>query len=233
VLVITNESTSEESVSNYLILGANAPVFIGDTNVTYGTNTEVLDGQTVTLGTNAATVGANTYVVGTNTTVTTIPLTNGVGNPVGTSNIFVSNTLTNSVSPTNKLGTASWQIYNNNKGHPTLTPISTNVTFNIYTDQVYGDGTNSALVHGQIVGRNGVIRFGTTDEIRTLVLSNSTWTIKLQGYANGRYVPVSLGGSDVVYSQSYNWFGSGSGTSNSVPVILDGFIDEDFLKELK
>ncbi|MGD0812878.1 MAG: hypothetical protein ABSA83_04685 [Verrucomicrobiota bacterium] len=236
ILVITNESTSEEIVSNYLILNTNAPVFIGDTNVTYSSDTEVIDGLTVTLGTNIATVGTDTnaltLVVGTNTTVTVIPLTNGVGNPVGTSNIFVSNTLTNSVTPTNKLGTASWQIYNKHT-KPQLTPISTNVYFNIYTDHVHADGTNAALVHGQTVAKNGVIKFGTTDEIRILVLSNSAWNIKLQGYANGHYVPVSLGGSDVVYSQTYNWTGSGSGTSNSVPVILDGFIDEDYLTELK
>jgi hypothetical protein len=122
------------------------------------------------------------------------------------------------------LGTGSWVIYN--KG--TITPISTNVYFDIYTDDAYG-GTNRAYVHGETIMKDHVIKFGTTEEIRTLVLSNSVWQIKAQGYAHGHLVPVSLGGSDVAYSQDYDWHGNGSGTTtNSDVVVIKGDITENY-----
>jgi len=234
VLVITNESTSEEIVSNYLILGNNTN-FIGDTNVTYGSNIEIIGGYTVTLGTNSATYGTNSLIVGTNTTVATSILTNAVGNAVGTSSGFTSYNLEPSASTTNALGTPSWVIYNSNKGKPTITPINTGVYFDIHTDGVYGLTGVPAYVHGEQITRKHVIKFGTTDEIRTLILSNGTWNIKLQGFSHGHSVPVSLGGTDVVYSQDYTWTGDGSGTStNSTPVVIEGnSITEEYFKFLK
>jgi hypothetical protein len=115
------------------------------------------------------------------------------------------------------LGTASWVIYN--KG--TITPISTNVYFDVHTDDAYG-GTDPAYVRGVNITGNHVIKYGTTDEIRTMILSNSAWQIKLVGYARGHEVPVSLGGSDVVYSQDYNWSGSGSGTTGDSGNVVNG-----------
>jgi hypothetical protein len=232
VLVITNTSTSEDAISNEWIFNGGAPVYIGDTNVTYGTNIQTIGGSNVTIGTNIATAGGSTQIVGTNTTVTTTVLTNGVGNPVGTSNVFVSNDLETNSTSTNTLGTASWLIYNKN-GNPKTNALSTNVYFDIHTDLVYGLTNVDAYVHGETITKQHVIKHGTTDEIRTLILSNSTWNIKLQGFAQGRSVPVNLGGSDVAYSQDYNWAGNGSGTSNSTPVVIDGNVSEDYFKYLK
>ena len=233
VLVITNESTSEEVVSNYWIFNNGSPDYISNNIVTFGTNIETIDGMIVTLGTNSATAGGLSQIVGTNTTVTTLVISNAAGNPVGSSNIFISYNLETSSTTTNTLGTPSWVIYNS-QPKPAITPISTNVYFNIYTDEVYGMTNVYAIVHGQQITRNQVIKYGTTDEIRTLILSNGTWNIKLQGYAHGHYVPVSLGGSDVVYSQDYTWDGDGSGTTtNSTPIILDGNVREVYFKYLK
>ena len=232
-LVITNTSTSEESISNDLILNGGTPIYIGDTNVTFGTNTEVIDGQTVTLGTNMATAGVLNLTVGTNTTVTTIPVTNGVGNNVGSSNIFISYDLVLTNQSTNTLGTASWVIYNKHST-PQITPINSNVLFEIHTDKVYGDTNVSALVHGEQITKQNVVKFATTDEIRTLVLSNGTWNIQLQGFSHGHVTPVSLGGTDIVYIPDYSWTGGGSGLSNGVPIVLDGLgITENYFKFLK
>lgn len=114
-----------------------------------------------------------------------------------------------------------------------MTPLNTNVLFNIYTDDVYSDGTNVARIHGETVTKNHEIKFGTTDEIRTFILSNATWNIKLSGYASGHYVPVSLGGGAVSASQDFNWIGSGSGTGTNVPVVISGGVSEDYSKFLK
>jgi hypothetical protein len=231
-LLLTNTSTSTQVISNELIFGTNNPIAIS-TNVTFGTNIEVIGSIAVTLGSNIATAGATTIDVGTNTSVTASVVTNNVGFILGTNYVFVSNTLTNSASSTNILGTASWQIFNP-ADHGTLTPISTNVTFAIYTDKVYDDTNAVALIHGEFIKRDHVIKSGTTEEIRTLILSNSTWNIKMVGYAHGHYVPVSLGGSDVVYSQDLNWSGSGSGLmGTNTPAVIEGNVLEDYFKFLK
>lgn len=237
-LVLTNISTSTEIVSNaILFLGVSN--YIGTTNVTFGTNIVAIDGVDVTLGTNSATVSnnatlssgtANPMFIGTNTTVTMTNLTNAAGYITGTNYTFVINAV--NIVTNNKTGAGSWAVYNRG----TLTPISTNVYFDIHTDSVYTSPTNLAYVHGEIIRHNGEINFGTTDEIRTLILSNSTMQIKLDGYAKGHLVPVSLGGtatSPVVYSQNYTWIGNGSGIiSNTVPSVISGGIIEGFYKLL-
>jgi hypothetical protein len=238
ILVISNTSSSVDAISNDLIFNSNAPIYIGNTNVTYSTNTETIAGSVVTLGTNVATVGTNTnavtVTVGTNTTVTVTVITNAFGFNVGTSNVFVSETITNVPSSTNVLGTASWDIYTPAGHHTpaTLTPISTNVIFNIFTDTVHDDSATNAIIHGETIGKNHVVKFGTTDEIRAFVLSNASWNIRLDGYSQGHYVTVNLGGNDDVYSQDYNWTGSGSGLSNSVPTVIEGGVTENYFKFL-
>jgi hypothetical protein len=182
---------------------------------------------------NSVFYGSNSLFIGSNTTVTSLTFTNSSGYVIGTSNIFVINSFTNIPGETTNLGTASWVIYNNNHGHPSITPISTNVTFDIHTDDVHGDGTNLALIHGETIGKNHVIKYGTTDEIRTFSLSNATWNIKLDGYSNGHYVPVSLGDDVTGYSSDYNWEGSGSGTSNAVPLVIEGSVSEQYSVFLK
>jgi hypothetical protein len=233
-LVITNTNPSLESPALNAVLFGSTSNYIGTTNVTFGTNIVAVDGTNVTMGTNSVTIGTNVLipVIGTNTTVTTTILTNAFGNSVGTNYAFVINALVPGQTTTNKLGTASWVIYNP-ANHGTITPISTNLLFNIYTDTVYDDGTNLAYMHGENIKKNGVIQFGTTDEIRALVLSNSTWNIKARGYAHGHVVAVSLGGSDVVYSQDYLWDGSGSGVISNTPIVIDGLISEQYFKMLK
>jgi hypothetical protein len=231
-LVITNISTSLEVVSNDLIFGG-VTTYIGNTNVTYGTNILVIDGASVTIGSNTATYGTNVLAIGTNTTVTMTTLTNAAGEITGTSNYFVINALNVTPSTTNKLGTASWVIYNT-KTTPKTTPISTNVYFDIHTDNIYGL-TNSAYIHGETIKANGEIKFGTTDEIRTLTLSNSMAQIRLVGYAHGVIVPVSLGttaSAEVVDSQNYKWTGSGSGviSKDATPAVIDGNITEIYFK---
>jgi hypothetical protein len=238
IVVISNASTSLEAVTNELSISSiNGGAFanIGNDTVTFGANTttNLIDGATVAVGTNTATYGPTSQSIGTNTTVTTITLTNADGYAIGTSNIFISYNLETSSTATNKLGTPSWVIYNDHNGKPAITPISTNLLFDIRRDLIYGL-TNSAYVHGETIRSNNVIRYGTTDEIRTLLLSNGVWNIRLQGYAHGRVVSVSLGGTDVVYSQDYTWDGDGSGaTTNSTPIILDGDIREMYFKYLK
>jgi len=234
IVVITNTSTSLEAVSNELSIsdvngGSNTP--IGADTVTFGANTTLtdIDGTNVAVGTNTATYGVTSVVIGTNTTVSTVILTNADGYNVGSSNIFTSYNLETSSTTTNALGTPSWVIFNGGK----ITPISTNVCFNIYTDKIYGMTNDEAIVHGQQITKNEVIKYGTTDEIRTLILSNGDWNIKLQGYSHGHYVPVSLGGSDVVYSQDFTWDGNGSGaTTNSTPIVIDAGIREVYFKFL-
>ena len=241
-LIITNISTSTEIVSNaILFLGASN--YIGDTNVTFGTNIVLIGGVPVTLGTNYATVGTNLVLspastaapmlIGTNTTVTTTNLTNAAGFVVGTNYTFVNNTV--NVVTTNKTGPGTWVIYNT--GTKTTTPIPTNVFFDIHTEVVYKSPTNLAYMHGETIKHDGEIDFGSTDEIRALVLSNSTTQIRLDGYAHGHLVPVSLGTTataPVVYSQDYHWFGNGSGLiSNTVPSVISGEISEGFFKLLK
>ena len=105
-------------------------------------------------------------------------------------------------------------------------------------DLVYQDGTNAAKIHGEVIRNDGEIRYGVTDEIRTLILSNSTWQIQLRGYAHGHVVPVSLGddaSATVVYSGDYAWTGSGSGVNNtnSACFVMDGGITEDYIELLK
>lgn len=129
--------------------------------------------------------------------------------------------------------TPSWVVFNKNT-IPQITPISTNVDFDTHTDYAYGDGTNLAFVHGETITRTYELKYGTTDEIRTLILSNSTWQVKLVGYAHGHVVPLSLPGNDLVYSSDYNWKGSGSGTStNSTVVVMNGTIAETYFKTEK
>jgi hypothetical protein len=144
-------------------------------------------------------------------------------------------TVTNTTDSTNPLGSSAWMIYNA-KTTPVLTPINTNVYFDVHTHVVFDDGTNLALIHGESITRNGVIHFGTRDEFRTLVLSNSVWQIKLDGYAHGHLVPVSLDGKggDVVYSADYpEWNADGSGTMNSNILVLNGQASENYFKLLK
>ncbi len=230
-LILTNISTSTEIVSNALLFGSDSN-FIGDTNVTFGTNIVLVGGVSVTIGTNFATVGTNLppLAIGTNTSVTTSNLTNAAGYIVGTNYTFVMNEV--NIVTNNKTGPGAWVVYNTHT--KTTTPISTNVYFDIHTAAVYSSPTNLAYVHGENIRHNGEIQFGTTDEIRTLILSNSTMRIKLNGYAKGRLVPVSLGGGAVVYSQDYHWTGGGSGIiSNTTPSVITGEITEFFYKLLK
>jgi hypothetical protein len=229
-LEFTNTSTSTSSVSNEVIVGG-MTYMIGTSNVTFGTNLQTIGGSSVTIGTNVATFGTNSFIVGTNTTVTATALTDTNGYNTGTNYVFVSNTLTNSAATTNVLGTAVWDIYTPRT--KTLTPINTNVTFNIYPVHVHDDGTNIARIHGEVITRNHVVIHGTTDEVRAFVLSNANWNIRLIGYAEGRYIPVNLGGSDLSYSQNFNWFGAGSGTSNTAVVVVEGYVTEDYFKFLK
>jgi hypothetical protein len=230
-LVITNTSSTN---LNYNLTFGGVTTNIGDTNVTFGADVVDIGGGTnVTLGTNTASIGTNlpALIIGTNTTVTVTTVTNGAGEIIGTNYAFAINALSTVATATNTLGTASWAIYNK-KTSPSLTPISTNVLFDIHRDEVYGDGTNLAYVHGEKIKANGEIEFGTTEEIRTLILSNSIGQVKLEGYAHGRVVPVSLGktaAAPVVYSQNYNWTGSGSGITNDAIVIINGTISESFL----
>ena len=231
-LTLTNTSTSNTNIT-YDLITATSTNAIGDTNITFGTNIEDFGTNAVTLGTNTAIVGTNTalnVIVGTNTTVTITTLTNAVGENVGTNYVFVSNTLTNEPTTTNVLGTPYWAIYSSRT--KTLTPISTNVTFDIRTRLVYDDGTNVARIHGETITKNHIVKFGTTDEIRTLVLSNATVNVKLQGYAEGHYVPVRLGKGDTSYSQDFGWAGSGSGTYTNAPVVVEGGIVEQYYKFL-
>jgi hypothetical protein len=237
-LVISNSSTSTLTVTNGVFFDGISNNIL-NSNVFFGTNVVDINGTNVTLGTNTAIVvgGGNTnalsFDIGTNTTVTTTILTNAAGYNVGTSNYFVIyavNVITN-----NQARTGSWIIYNTLA--KTTNAISTNVYFDIHTDTVYTSPTNLAYVHGETIRHNGEINFGTTDEIRTLILSNSTTQIKMEGYAHGHVVPVSLGGtptSPVVYSQDYQWTGNGSGIiSNTVPTVIAGDVSEDYLKLLK
>ena len=148
--------------------------------------------------------------------------------------VRVTPVLTNGVvvgATTNYLGTPYWAVYNK-KTTPKLTPISTNVTFNVYIDTVY-TLTNLAYLHGESIQKNGEIKLGTTDQIRTLTLSNSTEQVRLSGYAHGRVVPVSLGktaSAPVVYSANFDWTGSGSGVLDSAtntPIIINGGVNRD------
>lgn len=237
-LILTNTSTSLESISNEVIF-AGLTNDIGGSNLVFSSSLEVIDGTNVTTGTNTAMVemGGNvnplSFVIGTNTTVTTTTLTNAVGEITGTNYAFAINALTSVPSGTNTLGPPSWVIYNP-KWSPPITPISTNVYFDIHRAHVYHDTNNLAYVHGETVGHNHVIHFGTTDEIRVLVFSNASWQIRMQGYAAGRYIPVSLGGNDVVYTQDYGWIGNGSGvSSNATDVVLQGDIGEAYFKFLQ
>jgi len=131
----------------------------------------------------------------------------------------------------NAEGIATWEIYNTlNKS---LVPISTNVYFEVHTAHVYTETNVPAYLHGETVRDNGRLAVGTTDEIRSLVLSNSTTQIRLQGYAHGHVVPVSLTSepsTNTVYSRNYFWEGNGSGIISNQTVILDGTISEDFRK---
>jgi hypothetical protein len=228
-LVITNISTSL-AISNAFILNG-VSNYIGNTNVTFGTNIVVIGGIPVTLGTNAAIIATPAGIsnfLGTNTTVTSTSLTNS------TNYAFVANTL-NVTTVTNKTGKGSWVIYNTST--KTSTPIPTNVYFDIHTAVVYHSPTNLAYVHGETIKHNGEIEFGSTDEIRTLVLSNATMQIRLAGFASGHLVPVSLGRtvtSPVVDSQDYHWSGEGSGlVSNSVPTVISGNVQEGYFKLLQ
>ena len=236
VLTLTNTSTSTLSVSNEVSLNGDTLTPVGDTNLVFSTNTETIGSNVVTIGTNIVLAGTNTnvtYNVGTNTTVTSAILTNAAGVDVGTNYTFISYTLTTSNASTNILGTPSWYIYTpkpHNKG--TLAALSTNVLFNIYTDHVHDDGTNLARIHGETVTKNLLIKFGTTDEIRTFVVSNATLNVKLEGYAQGKYIHVILGGGASSYSQNYNWTGNGSGTSNTTALVITGTIDEDYIGPL-
>lgn len=228
-LTFTNTSTNALSPTNELILNSNTPITIGDTNVTFGTNIETIGGSSVTSGTNTAIAGTNSVIVGTNTTVTSTVITNGTGQTVGTNYVFISNTFTNTTG-TRTGNVSAWEIYN--RGN--LTPISTNVLFDIRTAHVHGDTNLLALIHGESIGKNDVIRSGTTDEIRLFVLSNATWNIKMAGYAQGHYVNISLGQGATTNSQDLNWTGSGSGTVNSnTPLVVDGTIAEHYFKLLK
>lgn len=231
-LVLTNISTSLEAISSVVLYGG-ASNYIGGTPLTFGTDIVNYDGTNVTAGTNVATSGTNTFIIGTNTTVVATVLTNQIGEDVGTNYAFAINAIYTVPGTTNTLGAASWAIFNKNT-NPQLTPLNTNVLFNIYTARVHDDGTNLAYVHGEVTGANHVIRYGTTDEIRVMVLSNSIWNIRLTGYAHGHVVPISLGGSDVVYSHNYNWFGNGSGTTTNITAdVITGDISEDYFKFLK
>lgn len=224
-LLITNESTSEETVSNYLIFNSGSPVLIGNTNLSFTTNASGSNSLTV------AVYGVDMLTVGTNATESSVELTNQVGNVVGTSYTFVNNTLNPVATGVNSLGTATWDIYNS--VHHLLSPISTNVYFDIHTDDTYGLTNVPARVHGEQVTHQNVIKFRTTDEIRTLVLSNTTVNLKLVGYAHGHLASVALGGGAVGTVQDYSWVGSGSGTITNYPDVLTGGITEQYYKFLK
>lgn len=236
-LLLTNISTSLGAVSNVVLFGSTSN-YIDNGNLAFGTNILDVKGTNVTAGTNTATVisGTNaglTFDIGTNTTVTTTVLTNSVGQVTGTNYAFFINALAVSPSSTNVLGTPFWAIYNP-KSTPALTPISTNTYFDIHTAVVYGDTNQLADIHGETVAKNGVIKSGITDEIRVLVLTNSIWHIRLQGYSHGHDVPVSLGGGVTATSHDYSWPGNGSGTTtNSTVVVMDGDVTEDYFKLLK
>jgi hypothetical protein len=233
-LVITNTSTSNTNIAYEVIFGGVTNA-IGTTNVVFGNNIVAIDGTNVTIGTNTATIGTNSatpLIIGTNTSVTVSTLTNSIGEVTGTNYAFVINALNPVPTATNKLGAAYWAIFNP-KTTPKITPISTNVLFDIHTDEVYQDGTNLAYLHGEKIKNDGQIESGTTDEIRSLTLSNSTMQIRLEGYAHGSIVPVSLGttlSAEVVNSQDYHWTGSGSGTSNLATMVITGNVTETYFK---
>jgi hypothetical protein len=232
-LVITNTSTSNTNINYDLVYGGTTNP-IGATNVTFGTNIAVIDGASVTLNTNTAAIGTNTppLVIGTNTTVTVTTLTNEIGVITGTNYAFVINALSN-VPGTNKLGAAYWAIYNS-RASQKLTKISPSASFSIDRDRIY-TLTNSAYISGEVIKKNGVIVSGTTEDIRSMTLSNSTSQIRLNGYAHGRVVRVSLGktaSAPVVKSSDYTWTGSGSGVvggTNNTPIIIEGTIGENYL----
>lgn len=242
-LILTNISTSTEIVSNALLFDGTSN-YIGATNITFGTNIVDIGGTNVTVGTNSVTAGTNAtlssgtvnpFPIGTNTTMTVSNITNASGYVVGTNYTITTNALT--VITNIKTGDGWWGTYNTKtKAGPT--PISTNVHFSVTTEDVYADTNNiAAYVHGETVRKNGEINFGTTDAIRTLVLSNSTMQIRLRGYAKGHLVAVSLTSpptaGSTVYSQDYIWDAAGSGISNAVPVtplVVEGGVVEAFYK---
>jgi len=243
ILLLTNTSTSTLSVSNELILNGGAPVLIGYSNVVFGTNIAVIGGVPVTLETNFATVidtngtttNGLTVEVGTNTTVTTSALFNTNGYLVGTNYVFVNNSL-NLVSITNRPPESYWAIYNKNAS-PVLTLIPSTTLFDIRTDRLHGDGTNLAYLNGETFNKNGREQGGTTEEVRTLVFSNSTWNIRLNGDASASAVvnlEVNSTLASLVYSPDYSWTAGGSGTTtNSAPVIVKGTIREWYYSVLR
>jgi hypothetical protein len=245
-LLITNESLVFGTVSNYFIINGDTPgIAISNTPVAFGTNIVVIDDTNVTLGLNTATVGDGTNIgasdlpnplpIGSNTTVTLTTLTNAAGQIDGTNYVFVNNTL-DVVSITNNPRESSWAIFNKNSD-PELTPIPTNILFDIRTELVYDDGTNRAYMNGEKTNNNGRIGGGSTGQIRTLVLSNGNWNIRLQGYAAGSVENIVVGptSSSFVYCPVDSWTGNGSGTTNnnSTPVIINGSIHESYYAVLK
>jgi hypothetical protein len=240
-LIITNLTTNGGPVSNAVVFGG-VSNYIGASNLVFGTNIETIGDSNVTFGTNVLAVveGSSTnalsFTIGTNTTVVATSLTNSSGATTGTNYLFTINALNISATNTNSLGSASWNIYNPNST-PILAPISTNVVFNLYTDDIYtgtnSDSTNLARVIGDDVGRSGIIETGAVDAIRSLVLSNSAMQFKITGFARGHIVRVSLGGSHIVYSRDFNETAAGSGTTNTTSILLDGGITETYFKLLK
>lgn len=240
-LVISNSSTSTANLTNIVTLGSTTPVNIAVSNLVFGTNIVVIDGTNVTLGLNTAlvvsnaTTNAQTFVIGSNTTVTTTILTNAAGYNVGTNYAFVIYDL-NLVSVMNLPSQSYWAIYNIGAS-PVLTPVPSNIHFDLYTDPIYGDGTNLAYMkNGNIIYRNGLMGDGTDQAYSTMVLSNIDWNIRLEGnvtIVGVGDVHVGPASTYVYLPGSYNWTGGGTGTTtNSTPAIIKGSIHQQFYKLL-